>query len=331
MRTAALSLLLACAAATVEAQGIEGKIGRFYESDGWTLYRLGMSRPLVGPLGTTLHGDYMRRAGDAEGAFAGVGVDVTAFQGGGNGPYLVAGLGGGMGSPHSRSFSSLWTSWSAGAGYELVPASFLRFGVEGRWREISLDRRSGLELAAGLSLNLGGGPRRPAPDPARMPTSRRVDRGSADGEPRPGTSTPSAMPRTATRAPRLADSVIATATEVMGRPYEYGGTGSDGGGFDCSGLIQYAYARHGITLPRRSTDQAREGAPVKASLTALAPGDLLTFSNRGGPVTHVGLYIGEGRFIHSASHGVQVSTLSGDDPYGRWWYVRWVGARRLVQ
>jgi cell wall-associated NlpC family hydrolase len=329
VRTTALCLLLACAAATVEAQGIEGKIGRFYESDGWTLYRIGMSRPLIGPLGTTLHGDYMRRAGDAEGAFAGLGVDVTAFQGGGNGPYLVAGLGGGMGSPHSRSFSSLWTSWSAGAGYELVPASFLRFGVEGRWREISLDRRSGFELAAGVSLNLGGGPRPSAPRPG--PSSRAVEGGSAAGESGSIASTLPTTPRTPTRTARLADSVIATATAVMGRPYEYGGTGSDGGGFDCSGLIQYAYARHGITLPRRSTDQAREGAPVKASLAALAPGDLLTFSNRGGPVTHVGLYIGEGHFIHSASHGVQVSTLSGDDPYGRWWYVRWVGARRVIE
>jgi cell wall-associated NlpC family hydrolase len=124
--------------------------------------------------------------------------------------------------------------------------------------------------------------------------------------------------------------VIATATDVMGRPYEWGGTGSDGGGFDCSGLIQYAYAQHGIELPRRSVEQALEGSPVKTSLVAIQPGDLLTFSNRGGPVTHVGLYVGEGRFIHSASHGVQVSTLSPDDPYGRWWYVRWVGARRLV-
>jgi hypothetical protein len=320
VRAAALSLLLACVAASAEAQGIEGRIGRFYESDGWTLYRLGMNRPLIGPLGTTLHGDYMRRAGDAEGAFAGLGVDVTAFQGGGNGPYLVAGLGGGMGSPHSQSFSSLWTSWSAGAGYELVPASFLRFGVEGRWREISLDRRTGFEVAAGFALNLGGGRGPAAPGPGRMPA----------GRPSSGATLPS-MPRTATRAARLADSVIATATEVMGRPYEYGGTGDAGSGFDCSGLIQYAYGKHGIPLPRRSTDQAREGAPVKTSLAALAPGDVLTFSNSGGPVTHVGLYIGEGRFIHSASHGVQVSTLSGDDPYGRWWYVRWVGARRVVQ
>ena len=45
----------------------------------------------------------------------------------------------------------------------------------------------------------------------------------------------------------------------MGRPYAFGGTGADGEGFDCSGLIQYAYGKHGITLPRRSTDQAREG------------------------------------------------------------------------
>jgi cell wall-associated NlpC family hydrolase len=125
--------------------------------------------------------------------------------------------------------------------------------------------------------------------------------------------------------------VVETATEVMGRPYEYGGTGADGEGFDCSGLIQYAYGKHGIALPRRSMDQAKEGDPVKVSLTALAPGDLLTFSNSGGPVTHVGLYMGDGRFIHSASRGVQVSALSPDDPYGRWWYVRWVGARRIVR
>jgi cell wall-associated NlpC family hydrolase len=128
----------------------------------------------------------------------------------------------------------------------------------------------------------------------------------------------------------LADSIIATATEAMGRPYEFGGTGANGEGFDCSGLIQYAYGKHGIILPRRSTDQAREGAKVDRKLAQLRPGDLLTFSNRGGPVTHVGLYMGKSRFIHSATRGVQVSTLSAEDPYGRWWYKRWVGVRRLI-
>jgi cell wall-associated NlpC family hydrolase len=116
----------------------------------------------------------------------------------------------------------------------------------------------------------------------------------------------------------------------MGRPYEYGGTGEDGDGFDCSGLIQYAYAQHGIALPRRSVDQAREGWDVGRDANALLAGDILTFTNSGGPVTHVGLYIGNGQFIHSASGGVQISLLSPDDPYGRWWYQRWVGARRIL-
>jgi cell wall-associated NlpC family hydrolase len=326
VRAATLALLLLPTAfGAVAAQGIEAKIGRFYEDDGWTLYRLGMNRPLVGPVGTTLHGDYMQRAGGAEGAFAGLGFDVTAFQGGGGGPYLVAGVGAGMGSPHSRSFSSVWSSWSAGAGYELLPASFLRFGVEGRWREISLDRRSGFELAAGLSFNVGGGGRRtPAPRTATGVPSRGLSP-AASGPAPPEAALPAAG------GAALARSVIETATDVMGRPYEYGGTGEDGDGFDCSGLIQYAYGKHGITLPRRSVDQAKQGTPIRTSLTALAPGDVLTFSNSGGPVTHVGLYMGEGRFIHSASRGVQVSALSPDDPYGRWWYVRWVGARRIVR
>ena len=303
--------------APLAAQGIEGKIGRFYDDDGWTVYRLGLRRPLIGPIGTTFHGDYLERVGEGEGGFAGLGFDVTAFQGGAPGPYVVAGVGAGMGSPHSRSFSSTWTSWSAGLGYELQPASFLRVGFESRWREMSLDRRNGMELAAGISFSFGDGG-------TKSPKSKATD-------PRSLTTSPPDTPRISTPAARLADAVIATATEAMGRPYEYGGTGEDGGGFDCSGLIQYAYGRHGVTLPRRSVDQAREGTAIAKSYEALRPGDVLTFSNRGGPVTHVGLYIGEGKFIHSATRGVQVSKLSGDDPYGRWWYVRWVGVRRIVE
>jgi cell wall-associated NlpC family hydrolase len=326
----ASATLTAGLTAPLAAQGIEGQIGRFYDDDGWTVYRLGLRRPLVGPIGTTFHGDYLERVGDGEGAFAGLGFDVTAFQGGAPGPYVVAGVGAGMGSPHSRSFSSTWTSWSAGLGYELQPASFLRVGFESRWREMSLDSRDGMELAAGLSFSFGGGgkksPKSRATDPRESSARDAEDRSLP-----PLTTSLPATPHVATPAARLADAVIATATEAMGRPYVYGGTGEDGGGFDCSGLIQYAYGRHGVTLPRRSVDQAREGTAVSKSYAALRPGDVLTFSNRGGPVTHVGLYIGEGKFIHSATRGVQVSVLSGDDPYGRWWYVRWVGVRRIVE
>jgi cell wall-associated NlpC family hydrolase len=86
-----------------------------------------------------------------------------------------------------------------------------------------------------------------------------------------------------------------------------------------------------VALPRTSAEQAREGRKLDKRLSELEPGDLLTFSNRGGQVTHVGMYLGDGRFVHSATRGVQVSVLSEADPYGRWWYRRWVGARRILE
>jgi len=296
------------------AQTIEARAGRFFDSAGWATYRVGLSRPLVGILGLQFHGDVLKAVGSS-GGMAGVGADLTAFRGG-EGPYLVAGLSGGLGSQTSSDLSSGWGSWSAGAGYDVFPTSFLSVGIEGRWRELSLGRWSGPELGVGLTLHLGGG----------SPPSRR-DRD-------PVTETPILPPSSdgAVQAEpaSLADSIVATAAAAMGRPYEYGGTGAGGGGFDCSGLIQYAYKKHGIVLERRSTDQAREGRKVGRKLDQLRPADLLTFSNRGGPVTHVGLYMGGGRFIHSATRGVQISTLSAEDPYGRWWYKRWVGVRRIV-
>ena len=124
--------------------------------------------------------------------------------------------------------------------------------------------------------------------------------------------------------------VIRIAEGEIGRRYQLGGRGEAGDGFDCSGLIQYAYARLGITLPRRSLDQATQGIRIEKRESQLRAGDILTFSSSGGRVTHVGLYMGDGRFIHSASRGVQVSRLSQEDPYGRWWYRRWVGVRRVV-
>ena len=130
-------------------------------------------------------------------------------------------------------------------------------------------------------------------------------------------------------AARRAD-VVRTAREFMGRPYKLGGTGVMGGGFDCSGLIQYAYLAHGLQLPRRSVEQARAGRPVGKDPGRLEPGDILTFANHGRGVTHVGMYVGEGRFIHSSSKGVRESVLSVDDPDGRWWLRRWVGVRRVL-
>jgi hypothetical protein len=295
--------------ARAEAQAIEARVGRFWDSAGWATYRLGVARPLVGVLGVQLHGDVTRRFGGGAGGFAGLGADLTAFRRREGGPYVVVGMSGGLGSESSNALSDPWGSWSAGAGYDLFPLSFMSVGAEARWRELSLGGRDGAELALGVAFHLGGD------TPPGKPTSRDAD-----------------VPFVVSQSPplTLADSVVATASEAMGRPYEFGGTGENGEGFDCSGLIQYAYGQHGIVLPRRSTDQAREGAKVDRKLDRLQPGDLLTFSNRGKAVTHVGLYVGGGRFIHSATKGVQVSTLGAADPYGRWWYKRWVGVRRIL-
>ena len=303
------------AGAPLEGQAVEARIGRFWDSAGWATYRIGVSRPLAGVIGVQVHGDVTRRFGGEAGSFAGLGADLTAFRRKEGGPYLVLGMSGGLGSESSNAFSDPWGSWSAGAGYDLFPLAFLSVGAEGRWRELSLGGRDGAELALGVAFHFGNTAPR-----ARRPASL------ADVSNRP------ALPVADSQSPpvTLADSVIATATEAMGRPYEFGGTGENGEGFDCSGLIQYAYGKHGIALPRRSTDQAREGSKVDRKLDRLKPGDLLTFSNRGRAVTHVGLYVGEGRFIHSATRGVQVSALSEEDPYGRWWYKRWVGVRRLI-
>jgi hypothetical protein len=324
LRCALAPLFLATvSAAPASAQGLEGQVGRFYDDEGWDIYRLGISRALTGPLGLGVQANYLQRAQGGDGALAGLSLDLTAFKGAGQGPYLVAGVGAGMGSSTGDDFSDAWGSWSVGGGYQLLPASFLSFGAEARWRELSLDSQGGLEVAAGLSIRFGGRGG-PSPQPAATPVPELPPPTEAPPSDRP-------PPAEGRDADRLRQAVVATAKEAMGRPYEWGGTGANGGGFDCSGLIQHAYGQHGVRLPRISRDQAKEGRPIARNRTSLRPGDLLTFSNSGGPVTHVGLYIGDGRFIHSASHGVQVSLLSGEDPYGRWWYTRWVGVRRIVE
>ena len=124
---------------------------------------------------------------------------------------------------------------------------------------------------------------------------------------------------------RLAGSVVDTALQAIGTPYRWGGTAANG--FDCSGLIQFAYRRHGVDLPRRSGDQLRMGRPLSLAESGLQPGDILGFSEEaGGNSSHVGLYIGDGEFIHSSSSGVRISELG--NPY---WQVRLMAARRILR
>jgi cell wall-associated NlpC family hydrolase len=112
--------------------------------------------------------------------------------------------------------------------------------------------------------------------------------------------------------------VVGYAKKFVGVPYVYGGS-SPRSGFDCSGFVRYVYAHFGVSLPHSSYAQFGDGSRV--SRGGLRPGDLVFFDGLG----HVGLYIGNGRFIHAPHTGtrVQVETLAG------WYSSRFSGARRL--
>src|ERR687894_657064 len=142
------------------AQHAEARVGRFYDSTGWTAYRFGVTRPLGGIFRHQIHANLLRRT-EGIGTVAGLGLDVTAFRRGGEGGYLVAGLSGGLGSERSNDFGKMWGSWSAGAGYDLFPVSFMSVGAEARWRRLSLGEREGIEVAIGFAVHGKKGPRRP--------------------------------------------------------------------------------------------------------------------------------------------------------------------------
>jgi len=119
------------------------------------------------------------------------------------------------------------------------------------------------------------------------------------------------------------DLVCELARSFQGVPYRYGGTTPDG--FDCSGLVCYVYAEAGIELPRTARQQSRAGRRVRRS--GLLPGDLVFFRTHGDGVSHVGIYVGRGLFVHAPSTGKTVRTDSLDDP---WWSRRFVTGRRVI-
>lgn len=108
-----------------------------------------------------------------------------------------------------------------------------------------------------------------------------------------------------------ADELIGSAMGLLGIAYRYGGT-SVATGFDCSGFMQHIFRRAmGINLPRTAAEQARMGSPVSRS--ELQPGDMVFFRTLGGSrISHVGLYIGNDRFIHAPRTGknIEITSLS---------------------
>lgn len=118
--------------------------------------------------------------------------------------------------------------------------------------------------------------------------------------------------------------LVIHALALIGVNYKYGG-GSPDGGFDCSGLVSHVFQEViGLTLPRDSQAMSRVGD--KVDKTELQPGDLVFFNTRRRPFSHVGIYIGEERFVHAPSRGrdVEVSNLRSG-----YWNKRYNGARRV--
>jgi cell wall-associated NlpC family hydrolase len=123
------------------------------------------------------------------------------------------------------------------------------------------------------------------------------------------------------RTSKIARELTRSALRFLGTPYVFGGTSTSG--FDCSAYVQHVYAMVGISLPRTADAQYDYGKPA---VGGVRPGDLVFFETYTEGVSHVGIYLGHGEFVHaSSSHGVMVSKLS--DSY---WASRYVGAKRLI-
>jgi cell wall-associated NlpC family hydrolase len=326
VRHCLIAVLTASLSAPLRAQrpGFEASVGYWWTDSGAVLYSVGLHRPLLGPfdwgIGVAHLEDANRLTDHTQtGGDLSLGIHRT-----GRGPYAVGT--GGLAMRHQD--GNLDASWSAGLGWAIPVFSFLAVGVEARyrtedqdargfWRLLPTDRRG---LALELRVSTGSIARRrttptPAPPQFEPPSQGDLINLSRDR---------GATPDNA----RVAADVVRTAIGVMGTPYTWGG--DDTNGYDCSGLIQYAYGQHGIILPRISRDQVRMGRAVERRLEALRPGDILGFSVEGDQITHVGLYVGEGEFIHSASGGVKLSSLSATDGDSLWWRRHWAVARRIL-
>ncbi len=123
------------------------------------------------------------------------------------------------------------------------------------------------------------------------------------------------------RTSSIAMSLTRSAMRFIGTPYVFGGTSPSG--FDCSGYTQHVFAMLGISIPRLADAQFYAGRPTSGGMTT---GDLVFFQTYEPGPSHVGIYLGNGRFVHSSSHGVMVSRL-GDS----YWRTRYLGAKRIAK
>ncbi|HEY8310113.1 MAG TPA: C40 family peptidase [Gemmatimonadaceae bacterium] len=121
----------------------------------------------------------------------------------------------------------------------------------------------------------------------------------------------------------LRDSIVALSRAQLGVKYKRGAA-SPSKGFDCSGLVKYVMAQFGAELPRTSREQALVGKKIERDIASLKPGDLLTFGH-GKRISHIGIYIGDGRYVHAPTPGSRVKVETLANTRASWWK----GARRV--
>lgn len=144
--------------------------------------------------------------------------------------------------------------------------------------------------------------------------------------PSPPTHDPRDWPQVTPADPAAANAVLIRALGLVGTPYRYGGN-TPQGGFDCSGLVTYVFRDMlDLRLPRTSRELAEVQGP-RIEPRKLAAADLVFFGDRGN-VSHVGIYVGEGRFVHAPSTGGTVRLDYLDGPY---WKEHYSGAKRVLR
>lgn len=151
--------------------------------------------------------------------------------------------------------------------------------------------------------------------------------GTSSGTSRRKTGRTSSGSRTAVSS--AAGAAVRTGDQYLGVPYVWGGSTPDG--FDCSGFVQYVYRRHGVELPRTSRQMAYAGRGVPPYVDALEPGDLMLFEGNNGVISHVALYAGDGRILHSSSSGNGVRYDDLSSRRGQYYVNHLVGARRVAE
>ena len=235
-------------------------------------------------------------------------------------PYGFIGIGGqGVRLPDGP--DSAFAVWSYGGGLSLPLVGPLSIDGDARYRRPLDDDRilpggfsRDWEYRIGLTIGFGSS------------RSRTYDRRRTSKEHARVSTHPDRSSRSRIRPAGM----VSTAERYVGTRYRYGGT-SPAEGFDCSGFVQYAYARHDVRLPRTAAQMAREGDRIALRESELRAGDLMFFADDGRRIDHVAIYAGDGRILHSTASGGGVRYDDLDSDRGRWFRDRWVEARRVIE